>query len=150
MIVDSLQNINDYQGITWLKEAIDYINTHDLSELPDGITKINGDDLYVNVQEVQEKDIKESGIESHELYADLQIMLRGGEKMGYKCVSDLSSPREERPSSDVKLYDMEEGVSWQDIKEGMFAIFLPQDGHAPGVRLGNDTVSRKAVFKIRL
>ena len=58
MIFDRLENLNQYTGLfEHLDTAIDYIESHDLSLLPPGRTNIDGENVYVNVFELEPKPV---------------------------------------------------------------------------------------------
>ena len=78
------------------------------------------------------EDLKEEAkLETHNQFIDIQIPLSGVEVMGYTAREDL-------PEAD---YDADKDISFYPglaesyipVKPGMFAIFFPQDAHAPGV-----------------
>ena len=65
-------------------------------------------------------------------------------------ISRLTPVTEYEAARDVRLYS--DPVSGSDLRlePGMFAIFLPQDGHKPGCHAGTRARVRKVVVKVRL
>ena len=96
-----------------------------------GKVKLQGDDLVVNFSQTKPKTKEEAKLETHNQFIDIQIPLSGVEVMGYTAREDL-------PEAD---YDADKDISFYPglaesyipVKPGMFAIFFPQDAHAPGV-----------------
>ena len=151
MIVDKLEKISFYEAVPGLKKAVSFIKSHDLNSLDPGRTEIDGSDLYVNVDFVEEKEKDSARYEAHEIYADLQIMLEGDELMGYFPEAELGDPAESLPQNDICFYDIDHSeIMWLNIRQGMFAVFFPGDAHAPGVRSGEKDRTKKAVFKIKI
>ena len=79
------------------------------------------------------------------LFAQAVEFLKSTEVMGYTPRTDL--PEEEyNAEKDITFY---KGLAkdYLTITPGMFAIFFPQDGHAPGVT--SDGV-KKVIVKVRV
>ena len=88
---------------------------------------------------------EEAKLETHNQFIDIQIPLSGVEVMGYTPRTDL--PEEAyNAEKDITFY---KGLAkdYLTITPGMFAIFFPQDGHAPGVT--PDGV-KKVIVKVRV
>lgn len=149
MIADKITNINRYAGIPDLKKVIAFIQSTDLNTLPDGRTDIDGDNLYVNIQHPQLRSAEGARPEAHDCYADLQLVLEGCEVMGYIPRDTLGEPCEANPEGDIFLYQADSFAS-VPIEAGMFAVFFPEDAHAPGLAGSDKGPVKKAVFKIRL
>lgn len=151
MIVDNLSNISAYKDIPNLKAVAEYLECHDLKDLPDGTTKIDGDNLYVMIQHPTLKQAADARPEAHDIYADLQVVIEGEEIMGYAPRADLGEPVEDPEGKDICFYDGKGGEAFSKVlvKAGQFAVFYPQDGHAPCISNGAET-NTKAVFKIKL
>ena len=113
---------------------------YDCEDLPQGR-------VYVLVQEGETKPREEGLIEAHRMYADVQILLDGGETVYYSCIEGL---REAVPyKEDIIFY--ENAGQPIAIAKGMFYVALPQDGHMPCRHLNGIPGSyRKLVVKIRL
>lgn len=147
MIIDSLENLGNYAALCpLLPIAIDFIKTHDLNSLPEGKTQIQGDDVFVNVIVMQGKTPDAAKLETHDVMLDIQIPLNAVEVMGYTPRADLKDGQY-NAETDVAFYD---GMASQyvAVKPGMFTIFLPEDGHAPGI--SDEQQLRKMIFKVKV
>ena len=122
MVVDRLENLEKYASLNPLfAKAMEYLKATDL----------NAQDLVVNFSQTKPKTKEEAKLETHNQFIDIQIPLSGVEVMGYTAREDL-------PEAD---YDADKDISFYPglaesyipVKPGMFAIFFPQDAHAPGV-----------------
>jgi len=77
----------------------------------------------------------------------IQITLEGTEEIGYKptaLCTDAEGPFDEE--KDVVLF-LDPPEIWTPLTEGMFAVYFPEDAHAP---LAGQGPVRKAVVKILL
>ena len=134
MILDTLDNLDKYASLNPLfPKAIEFLKNSDLNSLPLGRNEIMGDEIFANVMEVQPRTKEEVPVEIHRKYIDIQVPISGGEVMGYTPKSALPEG-EYSDENDVTLYPI--GMLAQDyvnVKQSMFTIFFPQDGHAPAV-----------------
>ena len=109
-------------------------------------TEPSGKDVVVNVAKTSPKTKEAAKLETHNVFIDIQIPLSGVEVMGY-------TPRNECMPADA-VYNAEKDITFfeglaQDyiaVKPGMFAIFFPQDGHAPGI---TETGVKKVIVKVK-
>lgn len=153
MIIDDLKQFDRYVGMNPLFTAVaDFLGHVDLLSLPTGITPIQGDDLFINVQEAPVKTRSEARFETHRRMIDIQIPLTGDEEHGW-CPAHLLPEAEYNAESDMTLHDPDAPLTPEDIattyytlRRGQFAIYFPSDGHAPAV---TPTGLRKAIIKVK-
>lgn len=143
MVIDDLSRLGLYKPLVpELEQVAFFLEKTDLSSLPDGRYELeNG--VYVNVQTVQGKDLGDAVLESHREMLDVQVPLSGDETIGYACLKRLEETAYDA-SHDISFHK-ESPESLLNVKRGMFAVFFPQDTHAPCITKGP---LRKAVFKI--
>jgi biofilm protein TabA len=147
MILDSLENFRLYEGLhAGFSAAGEFISLTDLPRLSLGRHEISGDSLYVNVMEVDGHPREEALLEYHRRYIDIQIVLSGAETMGWTVLQDLPEGITFDAEKDCALTKAPVST-WFPVKPGFFAVFFPQDAHAPCC--GNGKI-RKAVIKVRL
>ena len=145
MILDTLPNLQQYAALNPLFAAVlRFLEQHDLNSLPTGRHDIQGDDLYVNIQDAKARTRQEARLEAHQQMIDIQIPLSDSEEMGYSPLSSLSQAPYDA-ASDIAFYD-EAPESYFRVSPGQFVIFFPQDGHAPAI---SPNGLRKAIFKVR-
>ncbi len=134
MVVDTLDNLQKYASLNPLfAQAIDFILTHDLHAMEVGKTELKGQDLVVNIAQTAPKTKEQAKLETHNAFIDIQIPLSGTEIMGYTAGKDcVPADAVYNAEKDITFFD---GLaeSYIPVKPGMFAIFFPQDGHAPGI-----------------
>lgn len=145
MIIDTLDHLKDYVALCpRLQHVVDFINSHDLTTIPVGKVQIDGNNVFGNFSHVKGKTPEEARLETHDVMLDVQIPLNCAETMGY-------TPRKNLPEqpydaqSDITFYD---GLAEQyvTVHPGQFAIFLPQDGHAPCI--SQEAEIQKVIFKV--
>ena len=147
MVVDKLENIEKYASLNPLfAQAIDFLKSHDLDTLEIGKTELKGKDLLVNVAQTKPKTKEDAKLETHKDFIDIQIPLSGTEIMGYTAAKDcIPADAVYNAEKDITFF---EGLaeSYIKVKPGMFAIFFPQDGHAPGITPGG---VKKVIVKVK-
>lgn len=147
MVIDRLENIEKYVSLNHLfAQAIDFLKKNDLNALEVGKTELIEEELIVNVAQTKPKTKEEAKLETHIEFIDIQVPLSGTETMGYTPAKDcIPANAPYNAEKDITFF---EGLaeSYIDIKPGMFAIFFPQDGHAPGIT--PDGV-KKVIIKVK-
>ena len=112
-----------------------------------GHYEIQGEQIYVSIQEYSTLARHEARFESHERYVDLQYTLSGLEGIDWAPRGSLQA---EGPfGNDVQFWlPASEPVTTLCQLPRCFAVFYPSDAHRPKVRLGTQDRVRKLVVKI--
>lgn len=145
MIIDTLENLEKYVSLNPLfKDVVEFINSNSLSCLEVGKHTIKGSDLFVNIQMAKGKTKDAAVLETHKKMIDIQIPLSSPETYGYTPICNLPEA-EYNEEKDITKY---KGVAdtYVTCKPGEFAVFFPQDGHAPCI--SDETEIKKAIFKV--
>lgn len=147
MIVDTLENLEQYKGLNSLfSKAVEFLKSHDLTSLEPGKIELQGKDLFVNVAQTKPKTKEQAKLEAHKDFIDIQVPVSGTEVMGYTPLENCKEATPYNAEKDI-LFFGGAAESYIAIKPGMFAIFFPQDGHAPGIT--PDGV-KKIIIKVRV
>lgn len=147
MIIDSIDNLEFYSSINpYIKDVLDFINNVNLKDSPLGVVEINGKKVFANFCEPYSKSKDDCVVETHNRMIDIQIPLSCTETMGY-IPRYLLKDREYNNDNDITFYD-ERPEQFIDVHVGEFAIFFPQDGHAPCV--AEDEKIKKVIFKLQV
>jgi len=150
MILDSLSNLKKYTIIPHIDCVLDFINTHDLSVLPEGDTHLKGDDLIVKVLKYYPNEASENYFETHRFYTDIQLVVKGTEIMQTVNPQHLTATDEFQMDGDFDFYKATDNISTFVVSENEFAIFLAGDPHKLGCRYNNsDEIISKVVFKVK-
>ena len=145
MIYDLLTNAALYSTLhPRLKQAYEFLQQTDLEKLEPGRFDLDGDALYVLVQEYAPKPLSDGKWEAHHRYMDVQFMLRGCERIDFGLIDHMQLG-EYIPDKDFQALDGQGQTLL--LEEGSFVIFFPQDAHMPGLMTDNTGVVKKIVVK---
>ena len=148
MIIDTLDNLVKYASLNPLfADVLTFLKENDLEAMEPGKHLIKGDDLFVNIQVAKGKTPEEAVRETHKIMIDIQIPLSGEETYGYVPACALPDEGYDETKDMAKF----PGIPSQSLvtcKKGMFAIFFPQDGHAPCIT--DQPELKKAIFKVKV
>lgn len=150
MIYDSLTNSDFYfsHGSRFFR-ALEFIKKFKNSK-PDGRYEIDGADIYAIVSSYRTKPAEQQIIESHRKYTDIQVILKGCERIDAAILSDcfvIGSPYDE--NRDAVYYKAMPEYVEIGMRPGFFAVFYPQDVHRPACNLDSNVEEiRKIVIKV--
>ncbi|RYY90831.1 MAG: DUF386 domain-containing protein [Chitinophagaceae bacterium] len=147
MIIDSLANSDKYVSLhPRFAPAFAYIKGLSLSELEVGKTEIDGKDLHAAVS-LKDGVAKEAAkFEAHDHYIDIQVCPEGSEVMGWKPRSTCVAAGEYNTEKDVTFFSDKPDMYFM-LSAGQFAIFYPEDVHAP--MIGEGPI-KKLVLKVKI
>jgi biofilm protein TabA len=148
MIIDSLENSGKYISLhPRFAKAFEYLKTVDLATIDVGKYPIDGKDIHASVSAKDGVTKDAAKFEAHDHYIDIQVCPSGTETLGWKPREECSDIKEPYNSEkDVTFFNDKPGTYFQ-LHEGQFAIFYPEDVHAPMIGEG---VIRKLVIKVKL
>ncbi len=145
MVIDTIENLEKYVSLNPLfKDVVEFIKSNRLDDLEVGKHAIKGADLFVNIQMAKGKSKDIALLETHKKMIDIQIPLSAPETYGYTPLCDLPEA-EYYEEKDITKY-AGEANTYVTCKPGEFAIFFPQDGHAPCI--SGEAEIKKAIFKV--
>ena len=145
MIIDTLDNAEKYTSLHKdFAKGFEYISHNKNAEA--GKYKIN-DELNASVSNKEGTTADAAKFEAHDHNIDIQVCLSGKEKMGWKprskC-SHITTPY--NPEKDVTFFGDEPDMYFE-LTDNQFAIFFPEDVHAPMIGEGE---IKKLVMKVRI
>ena len=148
MILDTIDNLGKYLSLNPnFAKALEFLQNSNLAELPLGRNEVYGDLVYANVVEVKVKSKEEAPIEIHRKYIDVHVPLSGDEVIGYTPLNELPYA-DFVEEDDAALYPASLlARDYFNVKIGEFAIFFPQDGHAPAI---TDKPLKKIIIKVAM
>lgn len=146
MVIDTLDNLEKYASLNPLfPQAFEYLRSIDFNTVEEGKIQLKGSDLFVNITTAKGKTKDTTTLETHKNMIDIQIPVSATETMGYTPLCDLPE-FEYNAEKDITKYTGVTAQSYIDVKPGMFAIFFPQDGHAPCI--SESAEIKKIIVKI--
>lgn len=149
MIIDSLKNAHRYLDLHPLfAKAFEYIKSQDLTsleigkyEIADGLLAIVSDKEAMTQEESSKK------FECHNKNIDIQLCIKGKESIGWKPRADCKSQKDEYNAEKDVLFFNDSPDMYFQLKDEQFAIFFPEDVHAPMIGEG---LIKKMVIKVRI
>lgn len=149
MIIDNLANGNQYAALhPKFEAAFDYLQAQDLEALEvgkydvaEGIKVIVSDKDGVTAETASQK------FECHNKNIDIQLCIRGNETIGWKPRTDCKEPKGEFNEEKDVIFYADAPDTYFSLKGGQFAIFYPNDVHAPMIGEG---LIKKLVVKVAI
>ena len=149
MIIDTLTNASKYTDLNPLfAKAFDYIKQNDIANLEEGVIQIeDGLKVIVNTANGKTAEASLAKFECHDKNIDIQVCIKGLETIAWKPREKCVTPNGEyNPEKDVRFFSDAPDMSFQ-LTDGQFAIFYPEDVHAPMI---GDGEIKKLVFKVKI
>ena len=148
MVLDRIENFEKYLSLNPnFVKAMEFLQNSNLQDLPLGRNEICGDMVFANVVEAKSKSKSEAPIEIHRQYIDVHVPLSGDELIGYTPLAELPYA-EFVEADDAALYPLSLSArDYFNVRRGEFAIFFPQDGHAPAI---TPTPLKKIILKVAI
>ena len=122
------------------------LNSHDLQTLEAGKYPIKDKDLFLNLQVAKQRTKETAFLETHVEMIDIQIPVTAAETFGYTPLCDLPA-FDYNAEKDITKYGDTKAQTYVTVNPGQFAIFFPQDGHAPCITDAPEI--KKAIFKVK-
>lgn len=146
MIIDVLSGAEQYYGLHPLfKEAFEYFEKYKES-LTLGKCEIIPGSLYVILAEGKLRPSQEAFLEAHDDFIDIQIVLTNCETYGWRSRQSCSCERSEYDIQNDIIFYNDKPSTYFTLQNGEFAIFFPDDAHAP---LVGDGDVLKVIFKCK-
>jgi biofilm protein TabA len=149
MIIDTIANAGKYFSLHPLfAKAFEYVQQTDLAIAPDSKSDISeGLKAIFSNKAGMTAETSVSKFECHNKHIDIQLCINGVETIGWKprekCVTENGGYN---PDKDVQLYNEQPDMYFQ-LTDGQFAIFFPEDVHAP--MIGEEEI-KKLVIKVKI
>lgn len=155
MILDALENWQIYSDRPAWRKAFEWLQalTPDtaLGEHAIDLCGNGRADMYAVVFDFQTKNLLDTTLEAHRVYADLHVPLTGPEVHARFCLEELSEKSAYDEARDALDYNHPERFNALfTLHPGQFALYLPHDAHLSQCKTTPAPQSlRKAVVKIR-
>lgn len=151
MILDNAKNLSKYFDLSPnIKTAAKYLLETDLSAVTPGIHKIDGDEVYANVQIYETKPWDKGFFEAHKKYIDIQFVFSGSELITVAPESALEIDEDHFAEKDFSKYkDTVRGTDYV-LNAGDFLILYPEDAHRPQILSEKSATVKKFVMKVKI
>ncbi len=157
MILDTHQRSDLYRGVhpgvgaalAWVRS----LGMDGLAALGDGRHELPGGEAFATVNRYTVRGPEAVVWEAHRRYIDVQVMVRGRERVGWVPLSAGPAVKSAYEAErDAAFYDLPDDGSGFVFEAGQLAVFFPEDVHAPGLRApgpaGGDGQVLKVVVKV--
>ena len=148
MIIDTLDYLGKYTELNPLfADVVEFLKSHDLKTMEAGKYPIKDKDLFLNLSLTKQRTKETAFLETHIDMIDIQIPVSCAETFGYSSLCDLPA-FEYNAEKDITKYGDTKPQTYVTVNPGQFAIFFPQDGHAPCI-IEKEEI-KKAIFKVKV
>ncbi len=146
MIFDELANLKEYNIAC--KEILDFIAALNVNTKP-GRYNIT-ERVYANIEEYSTKSALDACLEGHRKYIDIQFLISGEERIDFINIDGLKVLESYDCVNDIIFFKKPKVELNRIYLNGRnFAVFYPQDAHAPQIMtLGLQNNVKKVVIKV--
>lgn len=155
MVLDTLARCHRYTKLhPAFARAFEFLTRADWAQLVSGFAStegqsvrhyIDGDRLYVSIDRTDGRGRDGARLEAHRRYIDIQLTIEGHDEIGWKPLGACAQVGIEYDAVKDIAFFKDRPESWLSLPAGHFAIFFPDDAHAP---LGGRGTLKKAIMKI--
>ena len=149
MIIDTISNHSKYASIHPLfAKAFEYIAATDLANAATGTYEV-AEGVKAIISEARGKTLEAalSTFECHNQFIDIQYLINGVEKMGWKPRGSCSLPKADYDDDKDVLFFSDLPDMYFTLNAEQFAVFFPEDVHAPMIGEGS---IKKLIMKIKV
>lgn len=146
LILDRLTEADRYSAThPGFAAAFHYLRTTDFTNMAAGRHEVDGDRMFVVINRQPGRGRDGAKFESHRRYIDVQFTISGTDEMAWRSLDSCSQPTGPFDEQKDFLLYKDPADTWIIVPPGSFAVFFPQDVHAP---LGGTGDLVKAVMKV--
>ena len=127
--------------------VFDFIGRTDFSHMPAGRIALDGERVFINLDEPEGTTREEQVLEVHRRYIDIHVPLDAVEEVGWKPLEEIEHFRWRMTRRSTVLFSDDRPRFYASVRPGEFCIVFPEDGHAPAIA---PHPFRKLVAKIRV
>lgn len=154
MITGKIDDLKLYYSVCpEFEKVYEFVKSYFENPKADGSYELIADKLNANIATYNTGAAETKQLEAHRRYADVQIVLKGAERIDWAHISDCKVELSEEFSKggDIGFYADPEYVSSILLDAGTFVYLLPEDAHKPCVNAGAQSAEvTKVVFKVKL
>ncbi len=148
MIIDKLNRWERVAGMhPAFKMVFDFIGRTDFSHMPAGRIAIDGERVFINLDEPEGTTREEQVLEVHRRYIDIHVPLDAVEEVGWKPLEEIEHFSVAYDATLDRAFSDDRPRFYASVRPGEFCIVFPEDGHAPAIA---PHPFRKLVAKIRV
>ena len=145
MIFDKIENLRQYDVVSdKILEFLFSLNEN----TPLGRYTID-DRAYASIAEYETKPHENCFFEAHKKYIDIQLLLKGRERLDFRHIDGLTTKNDYNEEKDIIFYEDSETMGSVKLMPEYFAMLYPQDAHRPQMNASDKgECVKKVVIKI--
>jgi len=148
MVLDELNNAPRYESLhPAFASAFRFLREHDCSRLAFGRYEIDGERVFAIIDREPGRGRQAARLEAHRRYIDVRFIIDGTDEVGWKPTGQCRSVATPYDGSRDLGFFADPPDAWVALPPGTFAIFFPEDAHAP---LAGEGEVHKVIVKVRL
>ena len=132
MIIDYIENLAKYTNIPHVDDIATFLKNMNIDDLSEGDYPLKGEELYVKVLKYFPKNAKENNFETHEVYTDVQVIIKGEELIQIVPPDFLRKKIDYEIEGDFQFFSADNCILDIVVRKGQFIVFFPQEAHKPG------------------
>lgn len=146
MILDSFDRAMRYASChPGLMLGFEFLKSASIDTLEDGKHAIDGQQVFAIVAHDIGRSRDGAFLEFHRKYIDIQYVVSGREAIGWQPIGSCRQEKQAYNSDTDLGFFSDRPTSWFDVAPRSFAIFFPEDAHAPLASTGS---VHKVVIKV--
>jgi len=146
MIVDNIENASRYFDThSYFEEAFEFIRNFDGTITDKQKVSLSGQDLIAIIEPSDSKGRTGARLEAHKKYIDIQYCVEGDEEIGWTPLNECQTVTHPHCHEKDIAFFADVPKLWIPLKSGTFAVFFPEDAHAP---LAGSGKVKKIIMKI--
>ncbi len=146
MILDALEHSQRYEGLNpGFRAAFAFLKQANLARLPHGRHEIDGDRVFALIESGPQVGREAARLEAHRRYIDVRYIIDGTDEVGWQRTELCKTPDGPYNEKADLGFFADRPVAWTTLPPGTFAIYFPEDAHAP---LGGHGTLCKVVVKV--
>ena len=130
----------NYQYPAAINTALEFLAKPETAELPVGRYELDGDNIFVLIQDQTTAPVENKRAESHRNYIDIQYLFTGKEVQGYAPL--LPGVTGEEPAG-------KDNIFYETVENEQFTVYFTNDIHRPNCTMDEPVNIHKAVVKIK-
>ena len=148
MILGTLEHSGRYARLhPGFARAFEVLAANNLQTLEPGRHPVDGERIYISIDHKNGRGRDGARLEAHQRYLDVQLTIEGEEEIGWMPLAECREPLGSFDApKDVQFFADRPGT-WVAVPPGSFAIFFPEDAHAP---LAGRGLLKKAIVKVAI
>lgn len=145
MIFDKIENLRQYDIVS--DKILDFLFNID-ENTPVGRYEID-EQSYANIEEYNTKAHENCFFEAHKKYIDIQLLLKGEERLDFTSNEGLDPREDYNPEKDIVFFNDKQESGTVKLTKDYFALLLPHDAHRPQMNSTKNSLPvKKVVVKI--